>query len=486
MASLAVLTFLIAKSSGGALHIEDMVLVVTVGLGLVNLMGASWLVRPVLRSTGTVEPRRQAAIALRRMPPHSGLWVFALIIVFMGGHHLLRHVGDTMPGHHHMSGLFYPLTLIVIYGALMALFYFFSVGALVFAARRRADWIADEGWTPAAKLSRRLTFAILATAIVPLSLSIAHREIVASMPPMHEVDLRMFLTLDLVAAVLIVGASVVFFSQSISRPVEQLLEAMRHIQMGIRGTRARMVTDDEIGAIAKGLSAMASELEKRAFLDDQLGRFVPEAVAAAVRSDHGVIRPKESEATILYSDIEGFTRICQCLAPQDIFEMLNRYFAALSECVRRHGGVITQFQGDAMLVTFNLPIAVRDHAERACRAALEIQQLLAATRFLGDVALPTRVGINTGVVVAGTVGDDVRLGYTVHGDAVNVAQRLEQANKSTGAKILLSGSTAAQIQDIGLVALSPVRVSGWPEPIDVFTIDPNEDTVAPSDASEQP
>ena len=150
--------------------------------------------------------------------------------------------------------------------------------------------------------------------------------------------------------------------------------------------------------------------------------------------------------------------------------MLNEYFAALSGIIRQYGGVITQFQGDALLVTFNLPVTDPDHALNAVRSALDIQALLATRHFTGDVRLPTRIGINTGSVVGGTVGDDTRLGYTVHGDAVNVAQRLEQANKQTGTRILLSTRTAELVGDsLSLRFLSEVALSGRTTPVDVYT-----------------
>ena len=144
----------------------------------------------------------------------------------------------------------------------------------------------------------------------------------------------------------------------------------------------------------------------------------------------------------MFTDIEGFTAICEKLSPEKVITMLNEYFTAVAQPIRDAGGVITQFQGDAMLVSFNLPVEDPHHAASAVRAALEIQRITQTRRFVDDIVLKTRVGINTGVVVGGTVGDGDHLGYTIHGDVVNLAARLEGLNKDYGSHILVAQRTA--------------------------------------------
>ena len=117
-------------------------------------------------------------------------------------------------------------------------------------------------------------------------------------------------------------------------------------------------------------------------------------------------------ATILYCDIEGFTSIVEHMSPVRTIEMLNEYFAAVLEPIRRHSGVVNQFLGDAMLVMFNVPIEDPRHGDQAVRSAIDIQAVLAKRRFAG-LLLRTRIGINTGPVVAGNVGAGDRLHYTV-------------------------------------------------------------------------
>ena len=177
----------------------------------------------------------------------------------------------------------------------------------------------------------------------------------------------------------------------------------------------------------------------------ELSRFVPDRVAEQVRSADAPVQAGQGEvgeATILFTDIEGFTTLSERLAPERLISVLNEYFAVVSEPIVRHGGVINQFQGDAILATFNMPDALPDHASEAVQAACDMQRALRQHRFGDGLVLRSRIGINTGRVVGGLVGTGDRLGFTVHGDEVNLAARLEQLNKEHGTRILVSRRTA--------------------------------------------
>jgi len=208
-----------------------------------------------------------------------------------------------------------------------------------------------------------------------------------------------------------------------------------------------------------------------------LSRFVPEEVAQKViRSEEGAITGKGevSECTILFTDIEGFTSISEKLTPEQLIDALNRYFALIAVPISRYGGVISQFQGDAVLATFNVPRPDDEHAANAIRAALDIQSVLDGVEFGDGVRFNTRVGINTGSVVGGLVGSGDRVGYTVHGDNVNLTARLEQLNKDYGTRIIVADSTRSQVPE-GLFyfrELGEVAVRGLNRPVRIFTIDP--------------
>ncbi|MGI9317312.1 MAG: response regulator, partial [bacterium] len=178
----------------------------------------------------------------------------------------------------------------------------------------------------------------------------------------------------------------------------------------------------------------------------QLGKYVPESVAASIIRDEGALEPRRTIATILYSDIENFTSIAEKMPPEQVFQMLNEYFPAVVQPIIDFGGVVNQFQGDALLVTFNVPIENSEHSDNAVKTAAAIQNVVTQKTF-GGVTLKTRIGINTGDVIAGNVGSGTRHNYTVHGDAVNSAARLEQLNKEYGTYTIVSGSTFDNLKD---------------------------------------
>ena len=221
---------------------------------------------------------------------------------------------------------------------------------------------------------------------------------------------------------------------------------------------------------------MESVIEGSAARD--LSRFVPQEVARKVTSsEEGATTGKGevSECSILFTDIEGFTSISETLGPEQLIEALNRYFSLIAEPIARFGGVISQFQGDAVLATFNLPRADSDHAANAVRAALAIQDSLHGVEFGDGIAFNTRVGINTGSVVGGLVGSGDRVGYTVHGDSVNLTARLEQLNKDYATNIIVSQSThdaidGAASNDFEFRELGEVAVRGLQKPVRIYTV----------------
>lgn len=190
------------------------------------------------------------------------------------------------------------------------------------------------------------------------------------------------------------------------------------------------------------------------------GKYVPENVVESIVTGRGNIEPVQTTATILYSDLEDFTGIVESMAPDRVVQMLNEYFPAVIEPIERHSGVVNQFQGDAMLVTFNVPVENPSHADQAVAAAAEIQEVVRSRKFAG-VSLRTRIGINTGDVIAGNVGSGDRINYTVHGDAVNIAARLEQLNKKYGTRILVSENTVSRLrQSFPLSYIGQVSIRG--------------------------
>ena len=213
---------------------------------------------------------------------------------------------------------------------------------------------------------------------------------------------------------------------------------------------------------------MLVELRQNEASQRLFGQYVPQAVARELLSHQGQLATRSCEATVLFCDLEGFTALTQQLGPDRLVMVLNDYFSAIVERIEAHNGVVTQFQGDAVLATFNVPMADPDHPTQAWQSALEILQLMDERQFLGH-RLNCRIGINTGQLVAGSVGAKERLNYTVHGDAVNLAARLEAQNKAYGTRVLISEFTAAQLVDVELKFVGETEVRGREGAVKLYT-----------------
>ena len=278
------------------------------------------------------------------------------------------------------------------------------------------------------------------------------------------------------SAVLVVAAVLaVLVGRRISRPVRSIAAAARVVE-GNRLDEVRELRPSwirEMDDANRSFNRMVEGLRERQLIRRTLGRYVPEKVAHALLSAGGRIEPTEVRATVLFCDLVGFTSLTERLGPTGIVDVLNGWFSRMTEIIERRGGTVIQFQGDAILATFNVPVADPEHARQAVRAALEMR---AETRRLSAAGheLGCRIGIGTGTVVAGAVGASGRLSYTVYGDAVNLAARLEALNREHGTAILLSGETAAAAEDLPIEPAGTTTVRGQSVPTRLFTVRDDE------------
>ena len=207
---------------------------------------------------------------------------------------------------------------------------------------------------------------------------------------------------------------------------------------------------------------------------EDLSRFVSTEVADRITSADRAIQPGDGEskvATVLFTDIEGFSTISEKLSPQELAQMLNEYFGAMSDVIAKHGGVITQYEGDMMLVTFNAVSQDEDHAANAVRTAIGIQEVVNSRTFGKGAALKTRSGINSGDIIVGAIGTKDMLVFTVHGDNVNIAARLEQLNKEYGTYIMAGENTVEICNDeFDFEPVCEVVVRGREAPTKVYTV----------------
>jgi adenylate cyclase len=207
----------------------------------------------------------------------------------------------------------------------------------------------------------------------------------------------------------------------------------------------------------------------RTTLSGIFGRFVPQTIVNAMIAGRGALAPVEREATVLFADIAGFTGMTERAGAARTVEILNAYFDEVTRIIGTHNGIVTQFQGDAVLATFNVPVEDVGHAANAFQAARAILAAVAQREFAGE-RIRVRIGINTGSLVAGNVGGGGRQSYTVHGDTVNLAARLEALCKEHGTSLLLSAATAKALPGVKLVAVGNISVRGLSEPVAVYSV----------------
>ena len=206
-----------------------------------------------------------------------------------------------------------------------------------------------------------------------------------------------------------------------------------------------------------------------AAISQMFGRFVPSGVADSMIQDEGVLDPVERNATVLFTDVAGFTSLTENKGPLAIVDTFNAFFDAASEIIGKHNGVVTQFQGDAVLATFNVPLEDADHAGNALRAAHGLLELVQKETFAGE-RLAIRIGVSSGLLVAGNIGGGGRQSYTVYGDPVNLASRLEAMNKEHGTSLLVSQTTVDLVQDGRLRKIGETEIRGLSEPIGVYSL----------------
>ncbi len=270
----------------------------------------------------------------------------------------------------------------------------------------------------------------------------------------------------LVVAVVAAG----FVGRRLSRPVEAFAQAAKTVQDGrledVPTLPGSVIA--EFDDASQSFNAMVTSLRRSRVTRRTLGRFVSKEVARELMKGGGKLEPTEAEATVLLCDLEGFTSLTQSLGPAGVVQFLNEYFEDMVAILERHRGVITQFQGDAILAVFNVPIADPAHAEHAVRAAIEMVGA-AQSRSYAGLQVANRVGLCTGQVVAGAVGSHGRMTYTVHGNAVNMAARLETMNKDYGTRVLMSAYTAEHCRGIALRKVADAVVRGYETPIELFT-----------------
>jgi class 3 adenylate cyclase len=447
------------------------------GVGAVLLLGANWLIaqrlfEPIRHFLAGEIPFEEVQRRLTQLPLLTARYVGLLTIVVIAFRnstpwwiedHVLRDLRPTIADF---------ITLMIILPVFYFTYAYFVISDylaglcnFIFERYGRTLGLFFGSYT------LKLMVALTVISVAPLS------AIVVDLFSYEGERLQAEILVDIASAVMGIAITAYYISRSLLQPITILSGAMTKVAAGNLDLRVAVTSNDEVGELTGQFNNMVEGLREREKIRETFGRYVDESVATTIlrRQSEGALAGEMGEATILFTDIAGFTTIAEYLTPHELVSALNEYLETVLAPISAQGGVVNTFIGDGLFASFNMPLACEDHATAAVQAAIDIQRAVGSRTF-GDhgVALATRIGISTGSVIGGSVGAGQRMSYTLLGDTVNLAARLEALNKEHGTRILVSASTRAACGDRFVFgSLGSVAVRGLGEQVAVFSIDPN-------------
>ena len=273
---------------------------------------------------------------------------------------------------------------------------------------------------------------------------------------------NIYLTVIILAMVIMV---VFFFGKSLTTPIVRLVGATKKIKAGQYHVDIEPVSRDEIGELTASFIEMGRGLEEREKMKDAFGKFVNQEIAEQVLKGELQLGGERKVAAVFFSDIRRFTAISEKMEPEEVVEFLNEYMTRMVGCVNETFGVVDKFIGDAIMAIWGTPVSRGNDTENAVNAALLMRkELLEFNRDRGGDKRPIiqiGCGINTGPVLAGQIGSNDRMEYTVIGDTVNLASRIEALNKPFGTDILISEDSYELVKDLyRMEPMQKIKVKG--------------------------
>ena len=269
-----------------------------------------------------------------------------------------------------------------------------------------------------------------------------------------------------------------FFSKTLTRPIDTLVEATKQIGAGNYELALKTKTKDEIGFLTTNFMDMTAGLSERNRLMNTFTRFTNKFIAE--KAAKGELKPggERKNATIFFSDIRSFTALSEKLTPDEVVEFLNEYFARMCECVDKTNGIVDKFIGDAVMAVWGAPESAGSQEADAWNAVKAALMMRIALYHLNQKRIaggknPIKIGcgINTGPIVAGQIGSEGHMNYTVIGDTVNLASRTEALNKPFATDILITENTYKLIKDKVIVEEMPgVHVKGKTDAIKMYAV----------------
>ena len=283
---------------------------------------------------------------------------------------------------------------------------------------------------------------------------------------------NIYITLMILATAILI---VYFFTKTLTRPVNVLVDATRRIEKGEYDIHFRRYAPNEIGTLSRSFVSMGQGLAEREKMKDAFGKFVNKELAEQVLKGEIRLGGERKEAAVFFSDIRSFTAISESLQPEEVVAFLNDYMSRMVSCVNQTKGVVDKYIGDAIMAIWGAPVSHGNDTENAVNGALMMRaSLMEFNQGRGGAKKPIikiGCGINCGPLIAGQIGSQERMEYTVIGDTVNLASRIEGLNKPFGTDILISSDAYERVKDtFHMEAMRPIKVKGKTKPQQIYAV----------------
>lgn len=276
---------------------------------------------------------------------------------------------------------------------------------------------------------------------------------------------------------------IVFFlkwtNSSITVPINEIVREMKNTSKGKFEKYTVVRTKDEIGKLGEGFNKMVDGLREREKIKSLFGQYLTREISDEILNGHVDLGGELYDATILFADIRNFTSISEKMNPREVVDFLNSYLSGMIDVIIENNGIIDKFMGDGILAVFGVPVSTEDHAESGIKAALAMNEKL---RLLnqerskeGLFPIKIGIGVHSGPVIGGNLGNNNKLEYTVIGDTVNVASRIENLTKRYKSPLIISGTTHEHLSKemkkrIDMKAIANAEIRGKEQPLTLYSM----------------
>jgi adenylate cyclase len=283
-------------------------------------------------------------------------------------------------------------------------------------------------------------------------------------------------SLYIAGRILSVALFIIFvFSITLTTPIENLAELTNRVAKGDFSVRSQVRSRDEVGQLGRAFNQMIEGLLERDKVKSMFSKFHGSSVADDLLKGDLQLGGSKKTVTVFFSDIRDFTKFSEGHTPEEVVDMLNEYFQIMVGLINQHGGVVDKFIGDAIMAVWGAPNGSERDSQNAVRACIEMRRALADLNARrgerGQVPIKIGMGLHRGEAISGTIGSEERMEYTVIGDTVNQASRIESSTKAFGTDLLLSEDLAAFVHEEFLVEeAGSVEVKGKSEALTLFKV----------------